>query len=168
MAARHRATRTVRFEDVEFPVSANVASSLDARVLLAAVRLRVGWGAVQGGLLGGGQFVDLDAAASAEGYGEGAAQASAGMPVLGGFLDVRPFRLLRLRAAITGGDWGIEGVAARFLDAEATALLCGPAGFFAGAGYRRIEVEGDDPESQISADLTFAGPLVCAGWAWNW
>jgi hypothetical protein len=166
LSAGNTVDRRIRFEDVVFNPNAEVSSKLEATFIRGFVRLDVGIEEVHGGVMAGGLYIDLEAEASAERFGTGKADARTGMPFIGAFVYLRPFEYLQLKGSVSGGDWELEDVQATFLDAEASVQFRAPTGFFAGVGYRHIDIEAEDDDERIEADVTLSGPTAYVGFDW--
>ena len=166
MSSQSRIAREVRFEDTVFAADANVASAIDATFIRAFARFEFGNEEIRGGFLAGGQYIDLEASASAEGFGDADAKTDAGMPILGVHVEWSPHEALRLRASVVGGDWELDDIDVAFFDYEATVHFVPHPSFFIGAGYRHIDIDGEDGDTLIEADLTFSGPIAVAGCGW--
>ncbi|MCS6771438.1 MAG: hypothetical protein NZ740_05365 [Kiritimatiellae bacterium] len=164
LKARNRIERQIRFSDRTYRASADVESSLEAALWRLAFRFTTGGYGFRGGLQAGAQYVELEAALSARGYGSASEDANAALPVIGALLQFEPAPFFRLDAGIAGGAWDFGEINVTFWDAEANALiLLRP--FFVGAGYRQISIDGDETSIPLEADLTFKGFQILGGLA---
>jgi hypothetical protein len=165
MSAQNTINRDVRFQDLVFPVSADVSSSLDATFIRGFVRINVGPDWLHGGVFGGGQYMDLDAKASSSLIGSAEKDERTGMPLVGAFLEGSPTDWLALRGSVCGFKWTFSDVDVRFVDVELGALLTFD-WFYAGGGYRYITIHGEDTTYPVTADLKLTGPLAYVGVRW--
>lgn len=165
MTAQNTINRDVSFHGLDFPVSADVSSGLDATFIRGFVRIDVGPDWLHGGVYGGGQYMDLDVKASSPQIGTAEKDEKTGMPYVGAFLQGNPTDWLTLRGSVCGFKWTFSDVDVRFVDVELSVLLTLD-WFYAGGGYRSITIHGDDNTYPITADLTLSGPLVYVGMHW--
>ena len=165
MSAENTIQRVVKFQDLEYPVNADVATSLESTFLRGFARLNLGPDTVHGGLMIGGQYMSFDAQASSSLVGSTEQKIQTGMPLVGAFLEVNPLPILGLRGSITGSKWDFGDINARFLDAEITALLRYEL-LFAGGGWRYIEVKGSYAQYPVDVDIKLSGPMIFAGVQW--
>ena len=165
MSADNIVQRTVNFQNLVFPVDADVSSQLDATFVRGFVRCNVGPDIIHGGVLAGGQYMDFSAKAASPLFGSGEEDAKAGMPYVGAFLESSPVQWLTLRGSICGFHGSYGDISAKFLDTELSVML-NLDWFYAGGGYRYISVTGTDNSYPITADLTLSGPTVFAGVRW--
>lgn len=161
-SAQNTINREVRFNDIVYPVNADVSTSLDATFIRGFVRLNIGPEWLHGGVYGGGQYMAFDAKASSSLVGSTEHDVKAGMPYVGAFLESAPLDWLTLRGSVCGFKWNFDPVDVQFVDVELSALLTFD-WFFAGGGYRYIAVDGKDTDYPLTADLKLAGPIVYAG-----
>jgi len=165
MSANSTIHRDIQFHDLDFPIDADVSSSLDATFARGFVRLNLGTDVIHGGILGGGQYMDFSAKASSSLIGATEKDAKTGMPYVGAFLEVSPVEWFALRGSVCGFKWDFSDITARFIDVEVDALLTLD-WFYAGAGYRYITINGEDNTYPVTADLKLSGPVVYAGLRW--
>jgi hypothetical protein len=165
VSAQNTISRDVRFNDVVYPLNADVATSLDATFVRGFARLNVGPEWLNGGVYGGGQYMAFNAKAASSLVGSTESDVKAGMPYVGGFLEAAPFDWLALRGSACGFKWTFQQVDVKFLDVELSALLTLD-WFYAGGGYRYISINGVETDYPITADLKLAGPVVYVGVRW--
>ena len=166
ISADNTVDRNIRYEDLIFPVNTDVSSSLEATVIRGYYQFNFGNDTGSGGILIGGQYVDLSARASAVDVGSTTANVQAGMPLIGGFFHFVPFPHLDLRGSAVGISWNFEDVEATFIDAEGSITLTMDPGLFIGAGYRYLVIDAEDSSEPIKVDLTFSGPFALLGLQW--
>ena len=165
VSAHNEIDRTLRFSDLVFRVNTSVESELDAVLVRGFYRWMPGTEQLRGGVVLGGQYIDLSAEASAAGIGRASAKVTWGMPVVGVAVDARPTDWLALRAGAMGIQWTIDDVEIAYFDLDASfAVSLGP--LYAGLGYRYITIDGKDPDEPIEADLAFSGPTLILGVTW--
>lgn len=165
MSAENNISRVIKFNELEYPVEADVATRLEATFLRGFVRLNAGSDIVHGGLLAGGQYMTFDARASSSLVGSTEKDVQTGMPLVGAFLEVAPAPFLDLRGSITGFKWDFGDITAKFIELEGSALLrIDP--FYAGAGWRYLQAHGVYDQYPVDVDIRLSGPVVFAGLCW--
>jgi hypothetical protein len=164
LSARNRIDRTIRFGDTLYRARADVSSAIEADLLRAAYRYQRGSYGFSGGFLLGVQLVELNATASARGFGEASESADATLPVIGALVRIDPSELVRIDLVIAGGAWDFDRTRIAFWDGEANVRInLHP--LFVGIGYRRVSIDGEDSDIPLDADVTFQGPQVIGGFA---
>ena len=165
MSAENRIQRVIKFNDLEYPVDADVATRLESTFLRGFFRLNFGADSVHGGLLAGGQYMAFNVRASSSLVGSTEKDVQTGMPIVGAFLEVTPAPFVSLRGSVTGFKWDFGNITAKFIELEGSALLrLDP--FFAGAGWRYLQAQGTYDQYPVDVDIRLSGPVVFAGLRW--
>lgn len=152
----------VRFGALVYRADIEVTSSLDATLLRAAYRHRSGGPSVRSGFLLGLQYADVEATLSARSIGSSHEDLQAALPVIGVFAEIEPAAFLAIDLRVAAGAWDWDNSNVTFVDASAAIrLLLYP--FFAGFGYRYVDLEGEDTGVPLDVELNFAGPQLLGG-----
>lgn len=157
-----RTTHPIRFAELDFPAGIPLRSSLEGDLFRIAYRFVSGSDTVRGGFTVGLEWIDAETDASAAGIGATRERLKAGMPVVGGLLELWPTPYLGVHASVLGGSWTWGEQSATFLDIDA-GLRIRLDRFFAGAGYRFLQFDGEDDDVPLTADITIGGPSLFAG-----
>lgn len=165
-AAENTINRTIRFQDKEFQVSERVSTAFDLTAIQAFYRFNIGPDLFHGGLLIGGEYINIGAEASSPRLGRAIADVDTGMFLVGAFAESNPLPFLRARGSIMGGTFDIGDIEASYLDLELAVLVKIPPGFHLGAGYRHIIVDARDTNLPLEIDLSFRGPTLFVGFEW--
>ena len=160
-------TRDIRFRDQDYTVSEQIHSEVELTVVRGTVRLQFGPDTFQGGIAAGGYYLDIRAAAEAA-----ARQVSSdvdgkyGVPVLGAFINAEPLPWLGGRVSLYGGKWSVDPLDVEYIDLEAFGYLKIDPGFYAGIGYRHLQIAAADTDEPLDIDLSFSGPMATIGFEW--
>ncbi|MEM7392381.1 MAG: hypothetical protein AAF492_08525 [Verrucomicrobiota bacterium] len=163
--ARNRIDRTIRFADNTFRVSENVTTSLDMQFAQVYYKYRLGHRLLNGGLIAGAQYIQIDAKATSDRLGSASEEVDAPMPIVGVFAQSQPIGMLRLRGNLIYSDFDIEDVEATYTEFEISAMLH-VKNFFGGIGYRDIAIEAEEDSVPVVADISLTGPMAFIGMRW--
>ena len=107
----------------------------------------------------------FDAKASSSLVGSTERNITTGMPIVGAFLEVAPVPFLGLRGSVSGFKWDFGEIEAKFIEIEGSAQLrIDP--FFAGAGWRHMQVQGTFDKYPVDVDIKLSGPVAYVGLRW--
>ena len=106
--ARNELSADIRYQDLIFRVSTDVVSTLEASLIRALYRMNLGEDSLQGGIILGAQYLDLDAEVQSDDVGRAFARIKTPMPVVGGHLRFDPTQWASLRASFSGVRRGID------------------------------------------------------------
>ncbi|MEW5910554.1 MAG: hypothetical protein AB1659_12180 [Thermodesulfobacteriota bacterium] len=158
--------RTIRFQDKEFQINENVSTAFDLTVIQGLYRFDIGPDIFHGGIMAGGEYINIGAEAASPRLGRAAADVDTGMFVIGVFAETNPLPFLQGRISLLGGTFDIGDIEAAYLDFELAVMAKFPPGFHVGAGYRHIAVDAKDSNLPLEIDLAFSGPTIVVGFEW--
>lgn len=164
--AQNEIERTIQFQDLQFRVSADVTSTMEATVFNGYYQFNFGEEQARAGLRLGGYYVDFSASTQSDTIGRAYANIKAGLPVIGAHVRFDPLPYLSLRGALSGSSWSIDDIEATVLDAEGYLVFQTEPGFLAAAGYRHLAIDAEDESEPVTVDLTFSGPVLLVGFEW--
>lgn len=150
------------FGNTPLPPGERVETSCELQLLRLAYRYTVGSDIVRGGYQFGLQVADLDLAASAPRAGARNASLSATSPVVGGQLEWSPVPYFSLQFSLVGGSWAWSESSNMTMDVQAFARLHFET-FYAGIGYRHVDMHAEDDDIPMNAEMTFSGPAATIG-----
>lgn len=153
---------TIKYKDLTFSSNTRVKSALDMQVAEVYLRTTTPSAPVIGGVDVGVLYTAIDSEASAAGVGRASASTQAILPWGGLHLSLRPIPMLELGGYARYSAFNISGVEVDYFEYDVHASLrVGPA--YAGAGIRKIDLDASYDKDNMSADLSFEGPVLFIG-----